>query len=161
MSFRPDVTVAAIAEQRGRFLLVEERIEGRVVFNQPAGHLEAGETLIEAVVRETREETAFCFVPRHLLGIYQWRHPRGTDATLRFAFSGEVSDFDANRTLGTLDEGIIATHWLTRAEVAALGPRLRTPLVLRCIDDYLGGRRLPLAALACLGPSPPDEAAPP
>jgi 8-oxo-dGTP pyrophosphatase MutT (NUDIX family) len=158
MTFRPDVTVAALVYEHGRFLLVEERIEDRVRFNQPAGHLEAGETLLEAVVREALEETAWRFEPQFLLGVYQWRHPRSSLATLRFAFGGTVTDFDAQRPL---DREIIATHWLTRAEVVTRGPQLRTPLVLRCIDDYLGGRRLPLEALAALEPSPAEEAATP
>jgi 8-oxo-dGTP pyrophosphatase MutT (NUDIX family) len=150
--FRPDVTVAAVAEERVRFLLVEERIEGRVVFNQPAGHLEAGETLVEAVAREAREETAWRFAPESLLGVYLWRYPHTTHATLRFAFAGTVSQFDAAQPL---DEGILATHWLTRDEIAELGARLRTPLVLRCIDDYLRGQRLPLEALALVEPQHP------
>jgi 8-oxo-dGTP pyrophosphatase MutT (NUDIX family) len=156
MTFRPDVTVAAMAEQDGRFLLVEERIEGRLVFNQPAGHLEAGETLLQAVARETREETGWRFEPHFLLGIYLWRYPRTTHATLRFAFGGAVSNFDATQPL---DHGIVRTHWLTRAEIAAYEPRLRTPLVLRCVDDYLKGRRLPLDALAFLGPGAAEPAA--
>jgi 8-oxo-dGTP pyrophosphatase MutT (NUDIX family) len=158
MTFRPDVTVAAVVYEHDRFLLVEERIAGRVRFNQPAGHLEAGETLLEAVVREALEETAWRFEPVFLLGVYQWRHPRTTHATLRFAFGGSVSDFDGARPL---DREIIATHWLTRAEVVARAPQLRTPLVLRCIDDYLGGRRLPLEALAALEPDPAEEATAP
>src|SRR5579863_3484598 len=98
MVWKPDVTVAALIERDGRYLLVEERIRGRMVFNQPAGHLEDGESLVDAVVRETLEETAWRFTPRWLLGIYQWRSPQGR-STLRFAFTGAVSDFDAGRSL--------------------------------------------------------------
>jgi len=132
--------VAAIAERDGRFLLVEERINHRLVFNQPAGHVEANETLLEAVVREAREETAWRFVPRALLGAYRWRN-RAFREILRFAFIGEVADHDE---MQRLDRGIVRTHWLTRDELSEREPRLRSPLVLRCVDDYLAGRRLPL-----------------
>jgi 8-oxo-dGTP pyrophosphatase MutT (NUDIX family) len=144
MAFKPDVTVAAVIEREARFLIVRERIRGRIVLNQPAGHVEDGETLLEAVMRETLEETAWGFVPEALLGIYQWRSPRG-HSTLRIAFCGSVHGFDAARKL---DPPVIATHWLTREELATRGTVLRTPLVLRCIDDYRRGVRLPLEALA-------------
>ena len=147
MPFKPDVTVAAICEQQGRFLTVEERIAGRLVFNQPAGHVEDGETLVQAVAREAREETAWCFEPQHLLGIYLWRNPANGRSTLRFAFIGAVRDHDPAQPL---DRGILRTHWLSRAELAAREPRLRSPLVLRCIDDYLAGRRVPLDTVAYL-----------
>jgi 8-oxo-dGTP pyrophosphatase MutT (NUDIX family) len=143
MVWKPDVTVAAVIERNGRFLLVEERIRGRLVLNQPAGHLEDGESLLDAVVRETLEETAWRFTPEWLLGIYQWRSPRG-HTTLRFAFTGSVHGHDAARPL---DPPIVTTHWFARAEIAQRAPQLRTPLVLRCIDDWLAGRRLPLEAL--------------
>lgn len=144
MVWKPDVTVAAVIERDGRFLIVRERIRGRTVLNQPAGHLEDGETLLHAVVRETLEETAWVFEPEALLGLYQWRSPRG-HSTLRVAFSGSVREFDAARLL---DPPVIATHWLTREELLARDSALRTPLVLRCIDDYRRGLRLPLEALA-------------
>jgi 8-oxo-dGTP pyrophosphatase MutT (NUDIX family) len=144
MVWKPDVTVAAVIERDAHFLLVEERIRGRLVFNQPAGHLEDGESLLEAVVREVREETAWGFTPQWLLGVYQWRSQRG-HSTLRFAFTGTVRDFDPSRTL---DPPVVATHWLSRDEILARTPALRTPLVVRCIDDYQRGVRLPLAALS-------------
>jgi 8-oxo-dGTP pyrophosphatase MutT (NUDIX family) len=153
MVWKPDVTVAALIERDRRFLLVEERIRGRLVLNQPAGHLEDGESLLEAVVRETLEETAWHFSPEALLGIYQWRSPRG-HSTLRIAFIGSVHDHEAARVL---DPPVITTHWLTREEIALEAPRLRTPLVLRCIDDYLAGRRLPLEALSSNLPAPADH----
>jgi 8-oxo-dGTP pyrophosphatase MutT (NUDIX family) len=143
MVWKPDVTVAAVIERDGRFLLVEERIRGRLVFNQPAGHLEDGESLLQAVVRETLEETAWVFTPQALLGSYLWRSPRG-HTTLRFAFSGTVSDFDAHRTL---DPPVIATHWLRQEDLVARTASLRSPLVVRCIEDYQHGLRLPLEAL--------------
>jgi 8-oxo-dGTP pyrophosphatase MutT (NUDIX family) len=147
MVWRPEVTVAAVIERDNRFLLVEERIRGRRVFNQPAGHLEDGESLLAAVAREVLEETAWVFEPQWLLGVYLWRSPRG-QSTLRFAFTGALHEHDAARAL---DAPIIATHWLTHSEILARTPRLRTPVVMRCIDDYLGGTRLPLGMLTALG----------
>ena len=147
MGRRPDVTVAAIAETDGRFLVVEERINRRLLFNQPAGHVERGETLFAAVVRETREETAWGFEPQALLGVYLWRNPTNRRKILRFAFTGRVSDHNPAQHL---DRGIIATHWLTREELEARQPRLRSPLVLRCVQDYLAGRRSPLDGTAQL-----------
>ncbi len=147
MARTPDITVAAIAETHGRFLVVEERINRRLVFNQPAGHVEKGETLLEAVVRETREETAWLFKPQALLGVYLWRNPASGRYTLRFAFTGSVKDHDAAQPL---DRGIVCTHWFSRNELIDREPRLRSPLVMRCIDDYLGGNRLPLESAAGL-----------
>ena len=144
---RPDVTVAAIAEKDGRFLLVEERIRDRLVLNQPAGHVEPNETLLEAVIREAREETAWRFAPLALLGAYRWRRTPASRETLRFAFIGEVSRQDRTQPL---DRGIVRTHWLTRDELAQRERRLRSPLVLRCIDDYLAGIRQPLEPAASL-----------
>lgn len=143
----PDVTVAAIVERDGRFLLVEEQIHSRLVFNQPAGHVEPDETLAAAVVREALEETAWRFTPHALLGTYLWRNPASGVPYLRFAFIGSVADHLPGRVL---DHPVVATHWLTRAEVAAQGPRLRSPMVLRCIDDYLAGQQLPLDSVASL-----------
>jgi 8-oxo-dGTP pyrophosphatase MutT (NUDIX family) len=143
----PDVTVAALAERQGRFLLVEERIARRLVFNQPAGHVERGENLLQAVARETREETAWRFTSEAFLGAYLWRHPRTGRASLRFAFIGSVTDHDAAQPL---DHGILRTHWLTRAQLLEREARLRSPLVLRCIDDYLAGQRRPLHGIGHL-----------
>ena len=147
MGRTPDVTVAAIVETAGRFLVVEERINRRWVFNQPAGHVERGETLLVAVVREAREETAWRFEPQALLGVYLWHNPTSGREILRFAFTGRVSDHNPAQHL---DRGIIATHWLTREELEARQPRLRSPLVLRCVQDYLAGRRSPLDGTAQL-----------
>ena len=143
----PEITVAAVAEADGRFLVVEERIDSRLVINQPAGHVEPGETLLEAVVREVREETAWLFEANELVGVYLWRHPRTGRTTKRFTFTGVVTD---HREDQQLDDGIIATHWLTRDELRARERQLRSPLVLRCVEDYLAGRRQPLAAAAAL-----------
>ena len=147
MGSRPDVTVAAIAESGGRFLVVEERINRRLLFNQPAGHVERGETLLAAVVRETREETAWRFEPQALLGVYLWHNPTNRREILRFAFTGCVSDHDPAQRL---DRCIVATHWLTREQLETRQPRLRSPLVLRCVHDHLAGQRRPLDGIAQL-----------
>ncbi len=137
----PAITVAAVTESEGRFLVVEERIDQRTVFNQPAGHVEHGESLLQAVVREVREETAWRFNPTTLVGIYRWANPRTGQATMRFAFSGTVDDHDPSQPL---DPDILRTHWLSQAELVARSTRLRSPLVLRCIEDYRQGLRQPL-----------------
>lgn len=141
MTETPDVTVAAVAESAGRFLLVEERISHRLLFNQPAGHVEHGETLLQAVVREALEETAWRFEPRAMLGVYRWRNPSSRRLVLRFAFSGTVSGHDPKLTL---DHPIVRTHWLDPDAIEAYRDRLRSPLVLRCVRDYLAGRGRPL-----------------
>ncbi len=143
----PEITVAALAEAEGRFLLVEENIDGRLVLNQPAGHLERGETLIEAVVREVREESAWKFTPERLLGVYLWRHPRTQRLYKRFAFTGTVSDHQAHQPL---DSGIVAARWLTPDEIRARHEQLRSPLVLRCLEDYLAGLCVALEPIARL-----------
>jgi len=147
MARTPDITVAAVTETEGRFLVVEERINRRLVFNQPAGHVEHGETLLEAVVREVREETAWGFEPRELLGVYIWKNPASGRSYMRFAFTGKVTDHDARQPL---DRGIVSTHWLSLDDLRQREPRLRSPLVLRCIEDYLGGTRRPLDVVAKL-----------
>jgi ADP-ribose pyrophosphatase YjhB (NUDIX family) len=147
MTRTPDITVAAIAETDGRFLLVEERISRRLVFNQPAGHVERGETLLAAVVREVREESAWRFHPQALLGAYLWHNAANRSAVLRFAFIGSVSDRDATQRL---DRGIVATHWLSCSDLEQRHSRLRSPLVLRCVHDYLAGRSHALEPVAQL-----------
>jgi 8-oxo-dGTP pyrophosphatase MutT (NUDIX family) len=147
MARTPDITVAAVTETDGRFLVVEERINRRLVFNQPAGHVERGETLLNAVIRETREETAWGFEPQALLGVYLWRNPTSGRSTMRFAFIGRVTDHHAQQPL---DRGIVCTHWLSRADLMHREPQLRSPLVLRCVEDYLGGTRMPLEPVAKL-----------
>jgi len=147
MARTPDITVAAVTETHGRFLVVEERINRRLVFNQPAGHVENGESLVDAAIREVREETAWGFLPQALLGVYLWRNPASGRAYMRFAFTGKVSDHDARQPL---DRGIVCTHWLSRDDLSEREPRLRSPLVLRCIEDYIGGIRRPLEAVAKL-----------
>jgi 8-oxo-dGTP pyrophosphatase MutT (NUDIX family) len=137
------LTVAAIVERGGRFLIVEEtdRVNPELVLNQPAGHVDPGEAILDAVVRETLEETALTFTPESLVGVYQLRARNGRDYC-RICFAGSVPEGDVARP----GEGeIVACHWLTRDEIAA--GRTRSSVVLRCIDDYLAGRRLPLAAV--------------
>ena len=147
MPLNPEVTVAAVVVREGRFLLVEERIQGRLVLNQPAGHLEDRETLIDAAVRETREETAWRFHPEALVGTYLWRNPRNGRSFLRFAFCGDVDDHHPQQAL---DTGIARALWLTVAELQAQPGRLRSPLVMRCIEDFLQGRRQPLDSVSAL-----------
>lgn len=145
MSWKPHVTVAAVVEQDGRFLLVEESIDGRICFNQPAGHLEEGESLIEAVIRECHEETGWHFVPDALVGLYRWRRDSGSPTFLRFGFAGRCTGHDA---ASPLDHGILAAHWLTADEIRARACQLRSPLVQCVIDDYQAGQRFPLELLA-------------
>ena len=140
----PDVTVAAICEENGRFLLVEERAKSsqQIVFNQPAGHIEKGETIIDAVIRETLEETCRHFTPQALIGLY--RLPLESGKTyIRYTFCGSISKIDPN---AQLDPDIIDTHWLTLDELRA-HQALRSPLVLKCIEDYLDNKRYSLDIL--------------
>ncbi|HMN93252.1 MAG TPA: NUDIX hydrolase [Hydrogenophaga sp.] len=143
--WKPSVTVAAIIEQGGRYLLVEEHTPEGLRLNNPAGHLDPGESPAQAVAREALEETAHGFTPTALVGVYLSRFQRpatGEDITyLRFAFCGELGPFDPDRSL---DEGIVRTLWMTPDEVRASADRHRSPLVLRCIEDHLAGRRHPL-----------------
>ena len=141
MAFQPDLTVAAVVERAGQFLLVEERVGNRMVFNQPAGHVERNEPLLDAVIRETLEETAWTFHPTALVGIYLWEHPEKKSTFLRFTFCGEVSAHDPQRPL---DRGIKCAVWMDRKQILARSSRLRSPMVIKCIDDYLEGRRYPL-----------------
>jgi len=143
MVWKPAVTVAAIIERDGRFLLVEEQaVEGERVLNQPAGHWEPGETLAEASVREALEESGCRFRPRYLVGVYRWHSPAARETYLRFAFGGDIDGFDKERAL---DKGILGTVWLSLGELRARAENgLRSPLVLRCVEDYVAGHRYPL-----------------
>lgn len=145
MIWKPHVTVAAVLEQDGRFLLVQEHVAGKSVYNQPAGHLEENESLVEAVIRETREESGWQFEPDYITGIYCWQQPEKRQTYLRVTFAGRGVAHDA---ACTLDAGIECTLWLTADEIRQQAGRLRSPLVMRSIDDYLAGAVYPLTLLA-------------
>jgi phosphatase NudJ len=150
--WKPSVTVAAIVEHDGRYLLVEEETPEGLRLNNPAGHLDEGESLLQGVVREALEETARRFEPSALLGVYlsRFKRPlRDEDVTyLRFAFCGTVGEAEPGRVL---DDGIVRTLWLTPDEIRASRARHRSPLLLRCVEDHLAGRRYPLEALCADG----------
>jgi len=146
--WKPSVTVAAVIEHDGRFLLVEEETPEGLKLNNPAGHLDPGESPVQGCVREALEETARAFAPTALVGVYLSRFQRpgtGEDVTyLRFAFCGTVGESIAGRTL---DTGIVRTLWMTADEVRASTAQHRSPLLLRCMEDYLAGKRYPLDAV--------------
>lgn len=151
MTWKPNVTVAAVVERQGQFLIVEEKADGGLVLNQPAGHLDEGESLLEAVVRETLEETAWHIAPEALLGVYRWPHPAKPITYLRFAFVARALHAEPN---GTLDKGIVRTLWLTPAEIRREQARHRSPLVERCIEDYLAGQRYAVSLIKDLNLAP-------
>ena len=140
MVWKPSVTVAAVIERDGRFLFVEERSDDRLVLNQPAGHLDPGESLLAACRREVMEETAHRFEPEGLVGVYRWHYTAKDVTFLRFCFAGKI--------LGTeqrpLDKEIVQLHWLTADELRKRKSEHRSPLVQKCVDDYLAGQRFPL-----------------
>ena len=145
--WKPSVTVAAVIERDGKFLLVEEETSDGIRFNQPAGHLDPNESLQQAVARETLEESAYDFVPTALIGTYLSRYlssRTGEEVTyLRFAFCGELGAWHDQ----PLDSGILRTVWMSYADLAACRDKHRTPLVLQCVDDYLRGQRAPLSLM--------------
>jgi len=145
--WKPHVTVAAVIERDGCFLLVEEETADGLRLNNPAGHLDCGETPEQACARETLEETAYSFTPGSLVGVYLSRqiNADGRDTTyLRFAFCGTLGNCDSQRKL---DTGIVRTLWLTADEVRASAARHRSPLLVQCMEDYLRGTRYPLALI--------------
>ncbi|MCI0400190.1 MAG: NUDIX hydrolase [Gammaproteobacteria bacterium] len=144
MVWKPSVTVAAIVERDRRFLLVEEAANGRVVFNQPAGHLEPEETLLDAVKREVLEETGWHFLPEAMVGIYLYPDRDEGVTYLRICFLGSCHGHEPDRPP---DEAIIRVIWLTLEELMSMREKLRSPMVLHCIDDYRKGRRYPLTML--------------
>lgn len=141
MIWKPHVTVAAVIERDGRFLLVEEETTDGLRFNQPAGHLEPGESLVQGAARETLEESGYDFSPEWLVGIYRWPHPEKDLVYLRFAFAGTLTGHHPQRPL---DRGIVRAGWLGPDEIRGCRQRHRSSLVLRCVEDYLAGRRYPL-----------------
>jgi 8-oxo-dGTP pyrophosphatase MutT (NUDIX family) len=146
----PVVTVATVVERDGRFLFVEERIRGVLVLNQPAGHLDPGEDLADAAARETLEETGWQVEPTALVAVHQWRSPAEGTEFVRFCFAARPLAHDPARRL---DAGIERALWLRRDEAAGHATPLRSPLVLRAVDDYLAGDRWPLALLHRLAPA--------
>lgn len=141
MVWTPHSTVATIVEKDGKFLLIEERSSGQIVLNQPAGHVEENERFIDAAVRETLEESAWHVQPEFLIGLYVYKAPANGVTYHRMCYAAKALKHEENRAL---DDGIIRTHWLTRDEIAAQADKLRSHLVLTCIDDYLAGKRYPL-----------------
>jgi 8-oxo-dGTP pyrophosphatase MutT (NUDIX family) len=147
--WQPDVTVATVVVRDGRLLCVEERVNGRIVINQPAGHLEPDESLADAALRETREETGWDVRLTAFIGAYQWKAPTQPDGSggrhyLRFAFAADPVRLDPARTL---DEGIVRATWMTPDELTAASDRHRSPLVWQAVADYLAGRRQALSLL--------------
>jgi 8-oxo-dGTP pyrophosphatase MutT (NUDIX family) len=147
MQWMPHATVAAIVEDQGKFLLVEEETDRGNRYNQPAGHLEDNESLLAAVVRETMEETAYTFHPEALLGIYHWKHEHNDSTYLRFAYIGRVSHHQPTQAL---DEGIVRSVWMTVEEMREQAMLMRSPQVLKCVEDYLAGKRYSLEAITHL-----------
>ncbi len=145
MVWKPHVTVAAVIEQDNQFLLVEEETSNGLAFNQPAGHLEKSEDIITAVKREVHEETAWQFDPEFIISIQLWRKNPDFPTFLRVCFAGKVHSHDQGQPL---DEGIIATHWLNRDQIAEKKSQLRSSLVLTSVDAYLAGDRYPLSMLS-------------
>lgn len=143
--WKPSLTVAAVIERDARFLLVEEEADGKRVLNQPAGHLDPGEGLAAACAREVLEETAHRFTPEALIGIYRWHYAARDVTFLRFCFRGRLDGAEAGRAL---DKEILALHWLTSQELRSRQAMHRSPLVMRCVEDYLAGRHFPLAVLS-------------
>ena len=144
MVWKPHVTVAAVIEKDNKFLLVEEQTENGIAFNQPAGHLENGESIITAVKREVNEETAWQFEPVHIIAIQLWRKNPEFPSFLRVCFAGKVHSHNPKQNL---DDGIIETHWLNREQIAEKKLQLRSPLVLKTVDAYLSGECHPLSLL--------------
>ncbi|MGJ7581544.1 NUDIX hydrolase [Variovorax sp. RHLX14] len=144
--WRPNVTVAAVIERDGRFLLVEERTSDGLRLNTPAGHLDPGESPADGCAREALEETAHRFTPTALVGVYLARSRRNDEdiTYLRFAFSGTLGTFEVQRAL---DEGIVRTLWMTPEEIRSSVERHRSPLLLQCIEDHVAGRRYPLSLI--------------
>jgi len=140
----PHITVATIVEDNGRFLLVEEIADGDRVFNQPAGHLEAGETLSEAAIRETLEETGWHIELEAITGQYLYHSAHNDTTYFRTCYLAKALSREASPQL---DEGIITAHWLTLPEIIERSDQLRSPMVIRCIEDYLSGQRLPLTMI--------------
>jgi len=153
---KTDLTVSAVVERDGRFLIVEERASGVVVMNHPGGHIEAGESAEQAVVREALEETGCQITAGELLGVYLWIHPQTRQQYLRIAYVGNYIAHDDARKL---DDGVYAVHWFSPADLERRMQRLRSPIVMRCVQDYLAGQRKPDSFLSGLMPVQQNVAA--
>ncbi len=140
-TWKPHVTVASIVEKDNRFLCVKELIDGKEVINQPAGHLDPNETLFDAVIRETQEETGYTVEPEYLVGIYQWKHPTKDKTFLRFVFSASISDHNPDQEL---DTGILEALWHSEEELNGDNISIRSPMVLQAINDYKQGKKYPV-----------------
>ncbi len=143
--WKPSATVAAVIERGGKLLFVQERIEGRLVLNQPAGHLDPRESLVAACSREVLEETAHRFTPTALVGIYRWHYAAKDVTFLRFCFSGVLDGVEPDRAL---DKEIVALEWLDAVELRRRKGEHRSPLVQKCAEDFLAGKRYPLEVLS-------------
>lgn len=153
MTWKPNLTVAAIVEKDGKFLLVEEVAQNQdIVLNQPAGHVELGETILQAVVRETLEETAYDFLPEALVGAYYWYSKSLNFTCIRFTFTGQLIGYHPERSL---DKGIIRTLWYTKEQIFEETHRHRSPIVANCMEDYLKGKRYPLEFINTIFPDAP------
>jgi ADP-ribose pyrophosphatase YjhB (NUDIX family) len=144
MQWKPNVTVAAIIQKNNKFLFVNEIVDGHIVINHPAGHLEKNETLFDAVKREVLEETAWQFNPKGLSGIYLFNNLKNNITYLRFCFYSECQNFNEQ---AELDSGIILTIWMSKNELKSNNNSLRIPLVLKCIEDYISGQSISLDIL--------------
>jgi len=144
MIWTPHITVAAVLKRDSQFLFVQEKIAGNLVINQPAGHLEDGETLLEASRREVLEETGWYYQPTALIGIYHWKSPLDRKTFIRFCFTGDLTEHDAGHKLDSVIEQIM---WLTEGELHERRHELRSPLVVKCMEDYLAGSRIDLSVL--------------
>lgn len=145
MSWTPHLTVATVLEKNGKFLLVEECINNQRVFNQPAGHVEALESLYDAAIRETLEETGWTVEPQFLLGLYTYTPACRSKTFYRTTFIAQALSFDPHYVL---DKDILATHWLSLDEIKARQAHLRSPIVLKCVEDYCNGQKYPLGLIS-------------
>ena len=147
MTWYPHATVATVVEKNGRFLMVEEQADDGVVFNQPAGHLEAGESLIEAAERETLEETGWEVRVVDFLGLYHYTSPANQVCYIRSCF---IAAAVRRHESWQLDAEIVQAHWLTFEEIRRLGVRLRSPVVLQVVKDYLKGTTYPISLITTI-----------
>lgn len=142
MTWKPHLTVAAVIERDGQFLMVKERSDNLTVYNQPAGHVENEETIFDAIVREVNEETAWHFTPEYIVGLYKWRKADIDRTFVRICYSGTVKDHNA---LQQLDDGILSANWMTIEELMNMDTqKMRSPMVRQCINDYGKGSQFPL-----------------